>query len=156
MENDADSWAVMPEWLLSLRRRGKTVLLGHHTGKPDKDGNVSQRGTSKREDILNTSVLLKPAAAGRKGEFVFQFTKARGFAASDPFAVRLSLEEGECRLERSHANLGAEIDALLQKGTLQKDIASQLGVSPSTVSRHKHKISGRVQRIMAGAQPADK
>ena len=105
---------------------------------------------------MRASVLLKPAAAGRKGEFVFQFTKARGFAASDPFAVRLSLEDGECRLERSHANLGAEIDALLQKGTLQKDIASQLGVSPSTVSRHKHKISGRVQRIMAGAQPADK
>src|SRR5215470_17927990 len=88
VENDADSWAVMQEWLLSLRRRGKTVLLVHHAGKPDKDGNVSQRATSKREDILNTSVLLKPAAAGRKGEFVLQFTKARGFAAPDPFAVR--------------------------------------------------------------------
>src|SRR5215472_3947064 len=67
VENDADSWAVMQDWLLSLRRRGKAVLLVHHTGKPDKDGNVSQRATSKREDILNTSVLLKPAAAGRKG-----------------------------------------------------------------------------------------
>jgi hypothetical protein len=35
-----------------------TVLLVHHTGKPDKDGNVTQRGTSKREDILNTTILL--------------------------------------------------------------------------------------------------
>jgi hypothetical protein len=39
----------MQEWLLSLRRKGKTVLIVHHTGKPNRDGQVSQRGTSKRE-----------------------------------------------------------------------------------------------------------
>jgi RecA-family ATPase len=152
VENDAESWAVMQEWLLSLRRAGKTVLIVHHTGKPDKDGNVSQRGTSKREDILNTSILLKPAATGRKGEFVLQFTKARGFAAPDPFAVKLSLENGECTLERSHANLAAEIAALLDQGLLQKDIAARLGVSPSTITRHKRKVSGRTNRIMVAAQ----
>jgi DNA-directed RNA polymerase specialized sigma24 family protein len=137
----------MQEWLLSLRRRGKTVLIVHHTGKPDRDGNVTQRGTSKREDILNTSILLKPATTGRQGEFVLQFTKARGFAAPDPFIVRLNLQDGECTLERSHADLAAEIAALQDQGVLQKDIAARLGVSPATVSRRKRQISRRSAQL---------
>jgi hypothetical protein len=88
---------------------------------------VHQRGTSKREDILNTSILLKPAATGKKGECVLQFTKARGFPAPDPFAVRLSLEDGECRLERSDADLSAEVAALLAQGLTQKAIAERIG-----------------------------
>jgi len=107
IENDAESWAVMQEWLLALRRKGKTVLIVHHTGKPNRDGNVSQRGTSKREDILNTSILLRASQTGRTGEFIFEFTKARGFAAPDPFTVRLLLGDGYCTLTRSRENLAA-------------------------------------------------
>jgi uncharacterized protein YerC len=118
----------------------------------NKDGNVSQRGTSKREDVLNTSILLKPAASGKKGEFVLQFTKARGFAPPDQFTVRLTLEDGVCTLERSHADLAAEVSALLERGVLQKDIAAQLGVSPSTVSRTKRKISTGAQRPKLAAK----
>ena len=32
-ENEAESWEPMQEWLLSLRRRGFSVLLVHHAGK---------------------------------------------------------------------------------------------------------------------------
>jgi DNA-directed RNA polymerase specialized sigma24 family protein len=155
VENDAESWAVMQEWLLSLRRAGKTVLLVHHTGKPDKDGNVSQRGTSKREDILNTSILLKPAAGGRKGEFVLQFTKSRGFSTPDPFTVRLRLEDGECALERRRVDLSADIAKLLEEGVSQKEIAKRLGVSPATVSRRKPKVSLRAKQTRTVGQLAD-
>jgi hypothetical protein len=53
-ENDAASWDKMQAWLLQLRRRGITVLLIHHTGRGE-----NARGTSKREDVLDTVMLLK-------------------------------------------------------------------------------------------------
>ncbi len=39
-ENEAESWRPVQEWLLSLRRRGISVLVVHHSGK-----NGGQRGT---------------------------------------------------------------------------------------------------------------
>lgn len=152
IENDAESWAVMQEWLLSLRRKGKTVLIVHHTGKPNRDGQVSQRGTSKREDILNTSILLKPSPSGRTGEFLFEFTKARGFAAPEPFTVRLLLEDGYCALSLSRADLAGQVAALLAQGVLQKDIASLVRKSEATVSRVKRKISKRGSEAQASAE----
>jgi len=50
-ENDGEDWAPVQEWALGLRRRGKSVLLIHHAGK-----NKSQRGTSRREDLLDTVI----------------------------------------------------------------------------------------------------
>ena len=42
-ENEGDSWLPVQQWLLSLRRRGKSVLIAHHAGKTG-----AQRGTSRR------------------------------------------------------------------------------------------------------------
>ena len=53
-ENEADSWLPVQEWALRMRASGKSVLFIHHAGK---GGN--QRGTSKREDILDTVIALK-------------------------------------------------------------------------------------------------
>jgi RecA-family ATPase len=53
-ENDAESWDAMQAWLLQLRRRGMTVLVVHHAGR-----NGSARGTSKREDVLDTIIQLQ-------------------------------------------------------------------------------------------------
>src|SRR4051812_14367522 len=53
-ENEAESWEPMQTWLLDLRRRGIAVLLVHHAGKGG-----AQRGTSRREDILDTVLTLK-------------------------------------------------------------------------------------------------
>jgi putative DNA primase/helicase len=56
-DNDAESWGPIQEWLLRLRRRGISVLIVHHAGKGG-----TQRGTSRREDVLDTSILLcRPA-----------------------------------------------------------------------------------------------
>jgi putative DNA primase/helicase len=49
VENDAESWGTMQQWLIALRRADKTSLIVHHTGKPKgKNGRADQRGTSKR------------------------------------------------------------------------------------------------------------
>src|SRR4051812_21344116 len=53
-ENDADSWAPVVEWELSLRRQNKSVLLIHHAGKGG-----TQRGSSRKEDVLDTVLALK-------------------------------------------------------------------------------------------------
>jgi putative DNA primase/helicase len=73
-ENDADSWIPVQEWALTMRASGKSVLFIHHAGK---GGN--QRGTSKREDILDTVIVLKrPENYSAKDGAVFEihFEKA--------------------------------------------------------------------------------
>src|SRR5215472_530633 len=78
VENDAESWGVMQEWLLSLRSRGKTVGLLHHGGKPNRQGRSAQRGTSKREDILTASLMLQPLKGKGEAGFIVECTKLRG------------------------------------------------------------------------------
>ena len=47
-ENEAEAWGPAQDLLLGLRRRGVAVLLVHHAGKSG-----AQRGTSRREDVLD-------------------------------------------------------------------------------------------------------
>ncbi len=53
-ENAGDAWEPMQSWLLKLRRNGKSVLFVHHAGN-----NGRQRGTSRREDVLDTVIGLR-------------------------------------------------------------------------------------------------
>lgn len=53
-ENESGSWGPVQGWLLDLRRRGITVLVVHHSGK-----NGGQRGTSRREDVLDLVLNLR-------------------------------------------------------------------------------------------------
>jgi AAA domain len=53
-ENDADSWTPVQNWALQLRRAGKSVILIHHAGKSGR-----QRGTSRKEDVLDTIISLR-------------------------------------------------------------------------------------------------
>ena len=68
-----------------------------------------------------------------------------GFAAPDPFTVRLNAEDGECTLRRSNADLAAEVACLLAQSVPQKEIAARLGTSEATVSRAKRQISPRTR-----------
>jgi putative DNA primase/helicase len=53
-ESASDAWLPMQNWLLKLRRQGVAVLLIHHAGT-----NGRQRGTSRREDALDTVIALR-------------------------------------------------------------------------------------------------
>ena len=53
-ENEAESWRPLQGWLLRQRRLGRTVIFLHHAGKGG-----TQRGTSNREDVLDTVISLR-------------------------------------------------------------------------------------------------
>jgi putative DNA primase/helicase len=138
-ENEAESWEPLQSWLLSLRRRGLTVLLVHHEGKGG-----SQRGTSKREDVLTQVIQLKrpknydPSEGAR---FEVHLTKARGIFgnAAEPFeAVFSTGEDGEAVWTWRTLGDGKkhQVLDLCQAGvTNQREIAEELGIGLGTVNR---------------------
>jgi KaiC/GvpD/RAD55 family RecA-like ATPase len=92
-ENEADDWRPMQELVLSLRRRGTSMLLVHHSGKGGQ-----QRGTSRREDVLDTVVALRRPddyEAMQGARFEVHFEKSRGFTGSDatPFEAALRISD---------------------------------------------------------------
>lgn len=89
-ENEAESWQEVQEWILDLRRRGKSVILIHHAGKSG-----LQRGTSKREDILDTVIILKHTEDYNPEEgarFEIIFDKARHFSGEDARSFQAHLK----------------------------------------------------------------
>ncbi len=88
-ENESQSWQPIQTWLLGLRRRGIAVLLVHHAGKSG-----DQRGTSAREDIMDTVISLRRPKIYNMADgarFQIHLTKARSITGKDalPFEVHL-------------------------------------------------------------------
>jgi hypothetical protein len=73
-ENEADSWELVNNWLLDLRRRKIAVVIVHHAGR---SGEI--RGTSKREDNVFWIIALDDAKKNnddkRGARFISRFTK---------------------------------------------------------------------------------
>src|SRR5204863_1798653 len=77
-ESASDAWVPMQTWLLRLRRQGVSVLLVHHAGV-----NGRQRGTSRREDALDTVIALRRPedySAEEGARFEVHFEKLRNRA----------------------------------------------------------------------------
>lgn len=137
-ENEGESWLPVQAWGLALRRRGISVLFIHHAGK-----NKSQRGTSRREDLLDTVITLKHPAdynpsQGLRCEVHFEKTRGMLAEGAKPFEVRLgSGEDGRAvwtlrDLETAKAAQAAE---LFVTGMSVRDVAEELGISRSTAHR---------------------
>lgn len=134
MENEADGWQMIQDYLLSLRRKGITVIIIHHAGKGGQ-----QRGTSKREDVLDTVIALRRPAdyePTQGARFEMHYEKARGIAGDDvsPFEVRFTDPPGWEVLGMTEAR-NNQIRNLHDEGLTQSEIAKELGVHKSTVSR---------------------
>jgi len=91
-EKDPTAWQPAQEWLLSLRRQGKAVLLIHHSNRQG-----SARGHSKAEDPLNLMIKLsRPEgySAEQGARVVVEFEKYRGIhgGAVAPFVAHLRPE----------------------------------------------------------------
>jgi hypothetical protein len=141
-ENEGEGWLPVQDWALGLRRRGMSVLFLHHAGK-----NKSQRGTSRREDLLDTVITLKhpadyDASDGLRCEVHFEKTRAMLGDAAKPFEVRLesgpdaravwSIRELEdARLLRAAP--------LFASGVSVRDVAEELRISKSAAGRLRHK-----------------
>ena len=141
--NDEDSWLPVQEWLLSLRRRGISVLLVHHAGK-----NGTQRGTGAKEDILDTVLELKRPNDYRADEgarFEVHFSKARGLTGDDcePFEAQLSVDDAGnfAWLTRRVEDAEEErVRELLREGNSERDVAEETGVNKSRVHRIREKM----------------
>ncbi|MEN8260002.1 MAG: AAA family ATPase [Pseudomonadota bacterium] len=159
-ENEAESWVLAAEWALSMRSKGKAVVFVHHAGK---DGN--QRGTSKREDLLDLSISLKRPPdyeIGQGARFEVRFEKARHLTGADaaPFEAWLQSDEqgGQIwtRKPISEATMERVAD-LANLGMNQRDIAEELGLHKSTVSRAHRKATkeGLIKNTQKGKRRAD-
>ncbi len=138
-ENEAESWIPVQEWALNQRAEGRSVLFIHHSGKGG-----AQRGTSRREDVLDTVIgLRRPAEYNPEDGAVFEvhFEKSRGFIGDDakPFEARLMLNE-RGHLIWTHRSLETttyeRVCRLIDEGLTQKEVAMELGINKSNVSRH--------------------
>jgi len=137
-ENDAESWLPVQEWLLRLRRQGVTVGVVHHAGKGGQ-----QRGTSRREDVLDSVLVLKRPQdyAEREGaRFEVHFEKSRGLAGAsvEPFEARLETGDRGAAiwtLRDLDDKLDETILALSRDGMSARAIAREVGRNASTVAR---------------------
>lgn len=146
-ENEAESWVPIQGWLLSLRRRGVSVLIVHHANKTG-----GQRGTSKKEDLLDTVINLKRPEdydPQHGAQFAIHYEKARGFHGDEakPFEARLVAEENGLRWKVKDVEDGdmERVVALAAEGINQRDIGKELGCSAAKVNRllKKAKAEGK-------------
>lgn len=156
-ENDAESWAPIAAWLLGLRRRGIAVLLVHHSGKGGE-----QRGTSKKEDLLDVVLkLARPSDYDPKdgSVFVMEFTKARNLIGEDAESLELALKVNESTKRATWAwktateGTFSRVVALANDGLKQHEIAEELGINKSNVSRAMKKAR---ELGLISKQPDDK
>lgn len=154
-ENEAESWHPVAAWMLSLRRRGIAVMLIHHAGKGGQ-----QRGTSKKEDLLDVVIGLsrpKDYDPQQGAVFVAEFTKARNLTGEDAESLEIALTGDEDRAGWTWRTVEAStfdrVVALANEGMKPNDIAAELEVNKSTVSRHLRRA--RADGLLTAA-PAEK
>ena len=151
-ENDAESWDSMQAWLLRLRRMGKTVLLIHHAGRGE-----NARGTSKREDVLDTVINLKrpenyqPTEGAR---FEVHLTKARGVYGygAQPFEAKLENQDGIPVWVTGDIvdPQMLQVMELTDANMSVRDIGRELEISKSQVQRLQAKGKARRQAVEDG------
>lgn len=160
-ENEADSWNPVSDWALQMRANRRSVIFIHHAGKGGQ-----QRGTSKREDLLDVVISLKrPAdyAADEGARFEIHFEKARSLHGDDVLPVEACLETDATGRQRwatrtVEAVGESKMLELAGMGLSQAEIARELNVHRSTVSRalRKAEQEGRLMppSIPVVAKPA--
>jgi hypothetical protein len=103
-EGASDDWLPMQNWLLKLRRRGVAVLIIHHAGV-----NGRQRGTSRREDALDTVIGLRRLADYSPEEgarFEVHIEKARTLAGEGALPFEATVEPLDTGSGKSRASAG--------------------------------------------------
>jgi hypothetical protein len=136
-ENDADSWDVVAEWAMDMRRNGVAVLFMHHSGKSGQ-----QRGTSRKEDILNVVLNLKHPAdytADMGAFFEVHFEKGRELFGDNTkaFLAKLVSSDGVHRWEITDLEKSVfdQTVKMWQMGMSVPEIAMELDVNKSTIYR---------------------
>lgn len=141
-ENEAEGWQPVAAWALRQRAAGRSVVFVHHSGKGG-----TQRGTSKREDLLDTVIALRRPADYKPAEgarFELHFEKARALYGENVSPIEAKLTDGEhgsqtwtTRTVEGIAD--AAMIELAELGLSLGDIGRELDLNKSTVMRRLHK-----------------
>ena len=141
-ESASEAWVPMQNWLIGLRRKGIAVLLVHHAGT-----NGRQRGTSRREDALDTVIALRrpedylPEHGAR---FEVHFEKLRNRVDGDgavSFEAKLEsfVAEGHEGVRWSSHDLNPPVfkqaTELFQDGLTVRAVAAVLHISKTEAGR---------------------
>jgi len=136
-ENDADEWEKVLNWLLDLRRRHVAVLIVHHAGVSGR-----MRGTTRREDAAFWVIQVdevKDRQEHEKGAcFHTVFTKQRNSESREWTREWIFRTEpsGQVVIGCKEISFDEKVLRLIKDGlTSATDIATELGVNKSTVSR---------------------
>jgi len=142
-ENESESWLPMQAWALAHRRAGRSILFLHHDGKGGQ-----QRGTSRREDVLDTVIQLRRPAdytTDQGARFELVLTKARGIFgdAARPFEARYEERDGAALWSRTEIADAEVVRAakVLRDGMSIREAAAELGIHKSKVERLKRKAA---------------
>lgn len=148
-ESASDAWVPMQNWLLKMRRQGVAVLLVHHAGT-----NGRQRGTSRREDALDTVIALRRPedySPEQGARFEVHFDKLRNRVDGDaaaPFEAKLEsfvTDQGEgvrwSSRERSPPVL-KQVAELFQDGLTVREVAAALKMSKTEAGRLRLRALG--------------
>lgn len=138
-ENEAESWDSTQSFVLQLRQRGLAVVLVHHAGKAG-----TQRGTSKREDIMDTVVKLSRPEGHDPADgahFKIEFEKNRHFWGDGARTFEAWIEQptgaGAPRWRHgTKADADAEaLIALVREGKSKRQAAKAVGMPWTTARR---------------------
>jgi len=139
-ENSQREWSPINDWLLELRFKGISTIMLHHTGKGG-----TQRGTSGREDNIDTSIILKRPFdySNEDGcRFICHFGKNRVRQRDLPLVAdtefQLMVDDAGAatwawRGVKKQAR--SEVLKMIDEGIKQADIATALNINRSTVTR---------------------
>lgn len=132
-ENEAEGWLPIQDWALQLRTQGKSVIFIHHAGK-----NGGQRGTSRREDVLDLVIELKQPndyEADQGARFEIHYTKARHLFGTSAEPLEVSLKDGIWTFQKFRDQEKERVLVLKEQGLKIREIAEELGISKSKVGR---------------------
>lgn len=139
-EKETEDWAQIEDWFSDLCWHGMTVLFVHHAGKGG-----DQRGTSKREDLLDFVLKMRVPSdysmeEGLRAEI--HLTKMRGNPVKgiygQPFEVKIE-RDAEGRMtwvtRQLKELLRERARQMLADGMKPNDVAGETGLSRWAVSR---------------------
>ncbi|MGY3496615.1 putative DNA primase/helicase [Bradyrhizobium sp. USDA 4502] len=136
-ENAAESWINIQNWALKLRSQGRSIIFVHHEGRNNKP-----RGTSKREDTLDTMIGLSPLPNADSNDCTtiqLEFTKHRGFfgAETAPRVLQLSTETKRAVWSAATGPKSNRdrVFELRDQGMQAADIARELNITRGRVSQ---------------------
>jgi hypothetical protein len=134
---DSDRWHDLHRFLMVQRQWGRGVLLVHHANKRG-----LQRGSSRREDILDLVMAMRRPAGWLPGDgtqFEIHFEKARSLHGAAIEPIRARLEDRPDGHVWRHETLGDALFeralALLNQGHTAPRVAEALDLSRSMAYR---------------------